>query len=118
MIGGDAICRDHAQLRAESASLSGALQLARADLQPPRTAVAALALPGHEIQLSLSVDPLTTRERDVLRYLASTLTAPDIAAELFVTINTVKTHQRGIYRKLGATGRRSAVARARQFGLL
>jgi ATP/maltotriose-dependent transcriptional regulator MalT len=122
-IGGDAICRAHVQLRAESASLFGAIGLARAALGPSRrrswTAVSALEVPVHEIQLSLVADPLTGRVRVVLRYLASTLTADQIATELFVSLKTVKTHQRGIYRKLGVVGgRRPAVERARQLGLL
>ncbi|WP_343941507.1 helix-turn-helix transcriptional regulator, partial [Pseudonocardia zijingensis] len=58
-------------------------------------------------------DPLTGRERTVLRYLASTLSNAEIAAELYVSVSTVKTHQRALYRKLGATGRREAVKRAR-----
>jgi LuxR family transcriptional regulator, maltose regulon positive regulatory protein len=59
------------------------------------------------------VDPLTERERTVLRYLASTLSNAEIAAELYVSLSTVKTHQRAVYRKLGAGGRREAVRRAR-----
>ena len=59
------------------------------------------------------IDPLTERERTVLRYLASTLSNAEIAAELYVSVTTVKTHQRAVYRKLGATGRRDAVRRAR-----
>jgi len=59
------------------------------------------------------VDPLTERERTVLRYLASTLSNAEIAAELYVSLSTVKTHQRAVYRKLGAGGRRDAVRRAR-----
>jgi LuxR family maltose regulon positive regulatory protein len=59
------------------------------------------------------IDPLTERERTVLRYLASTLSNAEIAAELYVSVSTVKTHQRALYRKLGATGRRDAVQRAR-----
>jgi LuxR family transcriptional regulator, maltose regulon positive regulatory protein len=64
------------------------------------------------------IDPLTERERTVLRYLASTLTTAEIASELYVSVNTVKTHQRALYRKLGATGRRDAVHRARLLQLL
>jgi LuxR family transcriptional regulator, maltose regulon positive regulatory protein len=63
-------------------------------------------------------EPLTEREATMLRYLASTLSNPEIAAELYVSVNTVKTHQRAVYRKLGATGRREAVRRARTLGLL
>jgi LuxR family transcriptional regulator, maltose regulon positive regulatory protein len=59
------------------------------------------------------IDPLTERERTVLRYLASTLSNAEIAAELYVSVTTVKTHQRALYRKLGAAGRRDAVQRAR-----
>ena len=59
------------------------------------------------------IDPLTERERTVLRYLASTLSNAEIAAELYVSVSTVKTHQRALYRKLGAAGRRDAVQRAR-----
>jgi LuxR family maltose regulon positive regulatory protein len=59
------------------------------------------------------IDPLTERERTVLRYLASTLSNNEIAAELYVSVSTVKTHQRALYRKLGAGGRRDAVHRAR-----
>ena len=59
------------------------------------------------------VDPLTDRERTILRYLASTLSNAEIAAELYVSVNTVKTHERALYRKLGVTNRRDAVGRAR-----
>jgi LuxR family transcriptional regulator, maltose regulon positive regulatory protein len=64
------------------------------------------------------VEALTEREHVVLRYLASTLSNAEIAAELYLSVNTVKTHQRMIYRKLGADGRRDAVRRAKQLRLL
>jgi LuxR family maltose regulon positive regulatory protein len=64
------------------------------------------------------VEALTEREQVVLRYLASTLSNAEIAAELYLSVNTVKTHQRMVYRKLGADGRRNAVRRAKQLGLL
>ena len=54
----------------------------------------------------------------MLRYLASTLSNAEIAAELYLSVNTVKTHQRMVYRKLGADGRRDAVRRAKQLRLL
>ena len=62
--------------------------------------------------------PLTARETNILRYLATTLTVKEIAQTLYVSINTVKTHQRSIYQKLGAGDRRQAVAHARQLALL
>ncbi|GAB3098631.1 LuxR C-terminal-related transcriptional regulator [Isoptericola nanjingensis] len=52
---------------------------------------------------------LTARERTVLVYLRSPMTTTEIAQALFVSSNTVKTHLRAIYRKLGAAGRRDAV---------
>jgi LuxR family maltose regulon positive regulatory protein len=64
------------------------------------------------------IEALTEREHVVLRYLASTLSNAEIAAQLYLSVNTVKTHQRMIYRKLDAAGRRGAVSRAKQLGLL
>lgn len=61
---------------------------------------------------------LTPRERDVLACLRSSLTADEIAESLFLSVNTVKTHMRAIYRKLGVDGRRSAVREAVQRGML
>ncbi len=60
------------------------------------------------------VDPLSARELDVLRLLASDLAGPDIARELVVSLNTVRTHTKSIYAKLGVTSRRAAVTRARE----
>lgn len=57
----------------------------------------------------LQGEPLTAREIDVLRYLGTVLTIPEIAAELYVSQNTVKGHLKSIYRKLGVTSRRQAV---------
>jgi LuxR family maltose regulon positive regulatory protein len=64
------------------------------------------------------IDALTEREHVVLRYLASTLSNTEIAAELYLSVNTVKTHQRMVYRKLGAHGRRDAVRRAKELRIL
>lgn len=61
---------------------------------------------------------LTTRERDVLELLPSMRSSADIARDLGLSVNTVKTHQRAIYQKLGADNRREAVALARRIGLL
>lgn len=61
---------------------------------------------------------LTDRETAVLRRLATTMTTSEMADELCVSINTVKTHIAAIYRKLPAAGRRDAVVRARKLELL
>jgi LuxR family maltose regulon positive regulatory protein len=63
-------------------------------------------------------EPLTEREQRILRYLPTMLSNAEIGAEVFVSLNTVKTHLRSIYRKLGANGRADAVERARRLGLL
>lgn len=64
------------------------------------------------------VEPLTERETAVLRYLPSSLSQREIAGELYVSLNTVKTHTSGLYRKLGVTSRSQAVQQARRLGLL
>jgi LuxR family maltose regulon positive regulatory protein len=64
------------------------------------------------------VDPLSQRELDVLRLLASELTGPEIARELYVTVNTLRTHTKRIFTKLDAKTRAAAVHRARERGLL
>jgi LuxR family maltose regulon positive regulatory protein len=64
------------------------------------------------------LEPLSERECAILRYLPTTLSNREIAAELFVTTNTVKTHLRSIYRKLDVARRREAVDRARDLRLL
>src|SRR5262249_44069188 len=64
------------------------------------------------------VDPLTDRERAVLRWLATTMSVNEIADELCLSLNTVKTHIAAIYRKLATPRRRDAVNRARALELL
>lgn len=64
------------------------------------------------------VEPLTARELDVLRLIAEGRRNREIARDLFVTVDTVKKHTSHILRKLGASSRTHAVARARQLGLV
>jgi LuxR family maltose regulon positive regulatory protein len=64
------------------------------------------------------LEALTESEVRVLRYLPSNLSAPEIAAEIFLSTSTVKTHMRHIYEKLDAHRRTEAVDRARELGLL
>jgi LuxR family maltose regulon positive regulatory protein len=61
---------------------------------------------------------LSERELAVLRLLGSKLSQREIAAELYVSFNTVKTHMRAIFRKLGVASRAEAVERARELGFL
>lgn len=63
------------------------------------------------------IEPLSSRELDVLRLLRSELSGPDIARELVVSLNTVRTHTKNIYTKLDVTNRRAAVRRADELGL-
>ncbi|TCO13147.1 LuxR family maltose regulon positive regulatory protein [Kribbella steppae] len=64
------------------------------------------------------IEPLTERELDVMRLLASDLDGPSIARELVVSLNTIRTHTRNIYAKFGVNNRRAAVRRAHQLNLL
>ncbi|HEU5420906.1 MAG TPA: LuxR C-terminal-related transcriptional regulator [Streptosporangiaceae bacterium] len=84
--------------------------LERFDAQLPRPAAAA---PGSPADL-----PLTSSELAVLRFLPSHMTNQEIAEALFLSINTVKTHLRSAYRKLGVANRRQAIARGRRLDLL
>ena len=63
-------------------------------------------------------DPLSDRELDVLRLLDGDLTGPQIARELFVSLNTLRTHTKRIFTKLDVNTRVAAVRRAHERGLL
>ena len=63
------------------------------------------------------IEPLSERELDVLRLLGTDLGGPDIARELVVSLNTVRTHTKNIYAKLGVNNRRAAVRRAAELDL-
>ena len=128
-------------------ALERALDLAEADqLLRPLLAPQAPGLPEHRVQhpaapvpsISEVVDlltqasgptaspaeparpseALTRSEARVLRYLPTNLSTREIAGELYLSTNTVKTHQRHLYQKLGASSRTEAVEQARALGLL
>lgn len=83
-----------------------------------RIVAAAAADPaGRPARSATLVDELSARELEVLRLLRTDLSGPDIARELVVSLNTVRTHTKNIYSKLGVSGRREAVTRARELGL-
>jgi LuxR family maltose regulon positive regulatory protein len=105
-IGPDALGGEHAQV----------VLAAAAD---PATSHAAVVPSSHpEVAPEPLLDPLSPRELDVLHLLDSDLGGPDIARQLSVSVNTVRTHIRHIYAKLGATTRREAVREAARRGLL
>jgi LuxR family maltose regulon positive regulatory protein len=74
--------------------------------------------PANTALVEASVEPLTEREQDVLRLMAAGLSNPEIAQELYLALNTIKTHTRGIYGKLGVNNRTQATLRARELGLI
>jgi LuxR family maltose regulon positive regulatory protein len=74
--------------------------------------------PGIDGERLLPPDELSPSELRVLRFLPTNLTRPEIARSLDISVNTVNTHIRSIYAKLGASNRSSAVGRARELQLL
>jgi LuxR family transcriptional regulator, maltose regulon positive regulatory protein len=91
---------DHPALIADILSLQGG-QVATSPAGPPPP-----------------LEPLSDSEIRVLRYLPTNLSAPQIASELYVSHNTIRTHMRHLYTKLGTHRRFEAVERARTLGLL
>jgi LuxR family maltose regulon positive regulatory protein len=111
------------------------LALATRDLEQARRMIGEFADPGHlaaiaaRVERELAgaparvgdvrvVEQPSAAELSVLRCLASGLSRREIEAELYISLNTVKTHIRELYRKLAATSRQDAIARAEALGLL
>jgi LuxR family transcriptional regulator, maltose regulon positive regulatory protein len=67
---------------------------------------------------SVIIEPLTEKEQEVLRHLAALLSTEEIARKMFVSVNTVRTHVRGILRKLAASRRNEAIRRAQELNLI
>ena len=63
------------------------------------------------------IEPLSERELEVLKLLRSELSGPEIARQLVVSLNTLRTHTKNIFSKLGVNNRRAAVRRAEELGL-
>lgn len=63
------------------------------------------------------IEPLSDREADVLRLLRTDLSGPEVADELAVSLNTLRTHTKNIFEKLGVNSRRAAVRRAEELEL-
>ena len=81
-------------------------------------AEAVLLIRAGEVVIEVPIEPLSERELDVLRLLRSDLDGPDIARELTISLNTMRTHTKNVYEKLGVNNRRSAVRRAEELELL
>jgi LuxR family maltose regulon positive regulatory protein len=74
---------------------------------------------GTSVQNSAQIlEPLTDKEREVLGHLSELLTTDEIAAVMFISVNTVRTHVRNILRKLSASRRNEAVRRARELRII
>ena len=73
---------------------------------------------GRTPDSQLLIEPLSERELEVLKLLGTELNGPEIARELMVSLNTVRTHTKSIYNKLGVNNRRTAVRRAEELDLL
>jgi LuxR family transcriptional regulator, maltose regulon positive regulatory protein len=99
-------------LLARHADVAGQWPMPRQRISPE-----AIARPGTAVSRDLP-EPLTQRELTILRFLATTMSTAEIADELCLSVNTVKTHIASIYRKLPATRRREAVLRARELELI
>jgi LuxR family transcriptional regulator, maltose regulon positive regulatory protein len=103
-----ALLERHLRRRTSHASLISEIL----DLLAGRTPV------GRRDTTHLRSGPLTESETRVLRYLPTNLSAPEIAGELYLSLNTIRTHMRHLYAKLGVHTRADAVERARAHGLL
>jgi DNA-binding CsgD family transcriptional regulator len=114
--------KGHLELRMDSGAMSYALQqrdthelTGKIPASLERGGAGAPHLPGLSQKLD---EPLSEREIEVLNVLASGRTNSEAARELFISVGTVKSHTNNIYRKLGATNRAGALARARSLDLL
>ena len=99
-------------------------EAARQGIAPAHTGplLRALEAGGHRTGAGPIREPLaeelSRREREVLRLLASTLSGPDIARELFVSLNTLRTHTKRIFSKLEVNSRPEAVRQGKDRGLI
>jgi LuxR family maltose regulon positive regulatory protein len=96
-----------------AAALTATLDAAMRDSRPYPSRSGQDAVPAGS-----AIPPLTDRELTVLRYLQGTLSHVEIAALLYISVNTVKTHVKNIYSKLGANRRKDAIRRGRELRLL
>jgi LuxR family maltose regulon positive regulatory protein len=103
---------------ARERELARALELARRGAGAVEVSAAEEALARRAPRAAASGDELSERELEVLRLLSTRLSQREIGSTLYVSLNTVKSHTKSIFRKLGASTRSEAVARARELGLI
>ncbi len=106
----------------EGAPMTALLQAAARPAPSPAYVARLLPRPASRSDASRRnaglVDPLSERELDVLRLLGTDLAGPEIARQLVVSLNTVRTHTKNIYAKLGVNNRRAAVRRGQELDLV
>ena len=83
----------------------------------PGSATIQQKLDDHDKPALMLIEPLSERELEVLRLLRSELSGPEIAQQLIVSLNTLRTHTKNIFNKLGVNNRRAAVRRAEELDL-
>jgi LuxR family maltose regulon positive regulatory protein len=112
----------HVRLFIDSGSATGRLLRAAYHAEPTpylrRLVEAEVSTPSALPQVKGMVDQLSYREAAVLRYLPSRLSNAEIAQHLYISLNTLKTHLKHIYRKLDVTNRSQAVSRAESLGIV
>jgi ATP/maltotriose-dependent transcriptional regulator MalT len=120
----DTLARNgHLELRTEEGVMAYSLSEPGRQGQPSRDFASSLGAEDGEALGQLAAherldNPLSERELEVLRLLASGKTNAEVAGDLFVSVGTVKSHTGNFYRKLGARNRAEALNRARELGLI
>jgi LuxR family maltose regulon positive regulatory protein len=109
---------DMQQMKAYSAQLLAAFSKALNALVPKSTNPNLLVPDSLQGKSEFLPEPLSGRELEVLKLLRSELSGPEIAQQLIVSLNTLRTHTNNIYNKLGVNNRRAAVRRAEELTLL
>ncbi len=111
------LAKVQAQRQDTSGYLHTLLQASLTGLEPERPSSALVSTEPRQV-LPAALVPLSSRELEVLRLLATGASNQEIAAHLVITLETVKRHVRHILAKLAVTNRTQAVVRARDFQLL
>ena len=109
---------DHRAAEASRREAAATLQGEQVFGVAPSLLTAGETIPERDGPVAEAGEQLTIKELEVLRLMGTRLSRREIGGRLYISLNTVKTHQRAVYRKLGVDNRTAAVHRARQRGLL